>query len=141
MGRAGRQVAQAIHAAGDPPRGVRVMPMGQLPQMLEMFKALGIGLGVSIFVILVLLTAYFQSFRLVVISVIAVPGVLAGVVFILFVTGTTLNIESFMGSIMCLGVSVSNSVLLATFMDEHWREAGLLPMRPWPAPASVYVRS
>ena len=36
-------------------------------------------------------------------------------------TGTTLNIESFMGSIMCIGVSVSNSVLLSTFMDDHWR--------------------
>ena len=39
----------------------------------------------------------------------------------LLATGTTLNIESFMGSIMCLGVSVSNSVMMVTFMDEHWR--------------------
>ncbi len=122
MGRASRQVAQAIEAAGKPPRGVRVLPMGQLPQMVEMFRALGIGLAVAVFVILVLLTAYFQSFRLALVSVSAVPGVLVGVVVILYVTGTTLNIESFMGSIMCLGVSVSNSVLLATFMDEHWKQ-------------------
>ncbi len=122
MGRASRQVARAIEAAGKPPRGVRVTPMGQLPPMIEMFEALGIGLAVAVFVILVLLTAYFQSPRLALISVSAVPGVLAGVVIILFVTGTTLNIESFMGSIMCLGVSVSNSVLLAVFMDEHWKE-------------------
>src|SRR6185437_1867103 len=52
MGRASRQVAQAIAAAGTPPRGVRVMPMGQLPPMVEMFKALGIGLAVAVFVIL-----------------------------------------------------------------------------------------
>jgi multidrug efflux pump subunit AcrB len=69
----------------------------------------------------VLLTAYFQSPRLALISVGAVPGVLAGIAFVLYATHTSLNIESFMGSIMCLGVSVSNSVLLVTFMDEHWK--------------------
>ena len=104
LGRASRQVADAIKAAGEPPRGVRVAPMGQLTPMIEMFKALGVGLGVAVFVILALLTAYFQSPRLALISIGAVPGVLAGVVTILYVTGTTLNIESFMGSIMCLGV-------------------------------------
>ena len=78
MGRASRQVAQAIDAAGEPPRGVRVEPMGQLPPMIEMFKSLGIGLAVAVFVIFVLLTAYFQSPRLALISVGAVPGVLAG---------------------------------------------------------------
>ena len=110
MGRASRQVAQAIAAAGEPPRGVRVEPMGQLPPMIEMFKALGIGLAVAVFVIFVLLTAYFQSPRLALISIGAVPGVLAGIATILYFTNTSLNIESFMGSIMCLGVSVSNSV-------------------------------
>ena len=64
MGRASDQVAQAIDAAGTPPRGVRVEPMGQLPPMVAMFKALGIGLGVAVFVIFVLLTANFQSPRM-----------------------------------------------------------------------------
>ena len=64
MGRASRQVAQAIDAAGEPPRGVRVETMGQLPPMIEMFESLGIGLAVAVFVIFVLLTAYFQSPRL-----------------------------------------------------------------------------
>jgi multidrug efflux pump subunit AcrB len=95
--------------------------MGQLPPMIEMFEALGVGLGVAVFVILVLLTAYFQSPRLGLISIGAVPGVLAGIATILFLTNTGLNIESFMGAIMCLGVSVSNSVMLVTFMSEHWR--------------------
>ena len=45
-------------------------------------------------------------------------------------TGTTLNIESFMGSIMCVGVSVSNSVLLSTFMDDHWRAGAPVAARP-----------
>jgi AcrB/AcrD/AcrF family protein len=95
--------------------------MGQLPPMREMFKALGAGLAVAVFVIFVLLTAYFQSPRLALISIGAVPGVLAGIAVILYFTNTSLNIESFMGSIMCLGVSVSNSVMLVTFIDEHWK--------------------
>ncbi len=121
MGRAAKQVRKAVADVGDPPRGVRVEEQGQLPPMTKMLEALGIGLGVAVFVILVLLTAYFQSFRLAIASVGAVPGVLAGIVVILFFTNTTLNIESFMGSIMCLGVSVSNSVMMVTFMDEHWK--------------------
>jgi multidrug efflux pump subunit AcrB len=120
-GRASDQVAQAIAAAGEPPRGVRVFPLGQLPAMNEMFESLGIGLFVAVFVILILLTAYFQSPRMAIISIGAVPGVLAGIATILLATNTSLNIESFMGSIMCLGVSVSNSVMLVTFMNEHWK--------------------
>jgi multidrug efflux pump subunit AcrB len=122
MGRASSQVAEAIAAAGEPPRGVRVEPMGQLPPMTQMFEALRDGLAVAVFVIFVLLTAYFQSPRLALVSIGAVPGVLAGIATILYVTNTSLNIESFMGSIMCLGVSVSNSVMLVTFIDEHWRK-------------------
>ena len=121
MGRASRQVADALAVAGTPPRGVRVETMGQLPPMIEMFQALGIGLAVAVFVIFVLLTAYFQSPRLALISIGAVPGVLAGIAAILYFTRTSLNIESFMGSIMSLGVSVSNSVMLVTFIDEHWK--------------------
>ena len=121
MGRAAKQVRKAVKDAGEPPRGVHVEEMGQLPSMTKMFEALGIGLAVAVFVILVLLTAYFQSPRLALISIGAVPGVLAGIVTVLYFTNTTLNIESFMGSIMCLGVSVSNSVMMVTFMDEHWK--------------------
>jgi multidrug efflux pump subunit AcrB len=121
MGRASRQVAAAIEAAGTPPRGVRVMTRGQLPPMIEMFTGLATGLVIAVFVILILLTAYFESPRLAIISVSAVPGVLSGVVLMLLLSGTTLNLESFMGTIMCIGVSVSNSVMLVTFVHEHWR--------------------
>ena len=95
--------------------------MGQLPPMVQMFKALGIGLVIAVFVILVLLTAYFQSPTMALVSIGAVPGVIAGIATILYFTNTTLNIESFMGSIMCIGVSVSNSVMLVTFMNDHWK--------------------
>lgn len=121
MGRAARQVQRAIAAAGEPPRGVRVIIRGQLKPMIEMFESLGVGLAIAVGVILVMLTAYFESPRLALISVSAVPGVLSGVVLFLYATRTTLNIESFMGTIMCIGVSVSNSVMLVTFIAQHWR--------------------
>ncbi len=121
MGRAAEQVRKAVKDAGDTPRGVRVEEQGSLPSMTEMFEAMGIGLSVAVFVILLLLTAYFQSPSLALISIGAVPGVLAGIVTVLYFSNTTLNIESFMGSIMCVGVSVSNSVMMVTFMDEHWK--------------------
>ena len=121
MGRAIEQVRQAVKNAGDPPRGVHIDEQGQIPRLTKMFEALGLGLAVAVFAILVMLTAYFESPRLALTSIGAVPGVLAGIVVVLYFTGTTVNIESFMGSVMCLGVSVSNSVMMVTFMDEHWK--------------------
>jgi len=127
LGRASRQIEQAIAAAGQAPKGVRVEERGQVAPMREMFTSLGIGLGIAVVVILVLLTAYFESPSLALSSVSSVPGVLCGVVAMLFLSGTTLNIESFMGAIMCIGVSVSNSVMLVTFIDKEWREGKVVP--------------
>jgi len=127
LGRASRQIEQAIAAAGRPPKGVRVEERGQVAPMREMFTSLGIGLGIAVVVILVLLTAYFESPGLALASVASVPGVLCGVVAMLLLTGTTLNIESFMGTIMCIGVSVSNSVMLVTFIDMEWHKGKAVP--------------
>jgi multidrug efflux pump subunit AcrB len=121
LGRASAQIAEAIADAGQTPRGVRVNVRGQVAPMAEMFQSLAVGLVLAVAVILVMLTGYFQSLRLGLVSIGAVPGVVCGVAVILLTTGTTLNIESFMGSIMCVGVAVSNSVLLSTFMDDHWQ--------------------
>jgi multidrug efflux pump subunit AcrB len=121
LGRAATQVSQALTEAGEPPRGVTVTARGQIAPMTAMFTSLGEGLAIAVFVILVLLTGYFQSPRLALASIGAVPGVLSGVVLALFITGTTLNIESFMGAIMSVGVSVSNSVMLVTFTSHDWR--------------------
>src|SRR5213078_2684113 len=72
--------------------------------------------------ILLLLTAYFQSFRLAVVVVSTTPAVIAGVVLALLATRTTLNIQSFMGAIMAIGVAVANAILLATFAEQGRRE-------------------
>ena len=74
-------------------------------------------------VILLLLTANFQSFKLALVVVSTTPAVLAGVILMLLVTGTTLNLESFMGTIMAIGVAVANAILLVTFGEQN-RRAG-----------------
>ena len=122
LGRAAAQIDAALERAGQPPRGVRVMTRGQIAPMHAMFASLAVGLVFSVVTVLVLLTAYFQSWRLAFISLGAVPGVLSGVALMLFFSGTTLNIESFMGTIMCIGVSVSNSVMLVSFTARDWQQ-------------------
>ena len=127
LGRAIGHVERAIKAAGKPPKGVEVDMRGQVKPMRQMFTSLEIGLSVAVVVILIMLTAYFQSFRLALTAVASVPAVLAGVVLALYATRTTLNIESFMGAIMAVGVAVSNAILLVSFGDRHRLEDGMEP--------------
>ncbi len=124
LGRVANSVRAAIRAAGEPPRGVTVQVRGQVPPMMEMFRGLGFGLVMAVVVIFLLLTAYFQSFRLAFIAVTTVPAVLSGVVLALAVTGTTLNIQSFMGAIMSVGVAIANAILLVTFAERVRQEGG-----------------
>jgi len=90
--------------------------------MREMFQGLAFGLAVAVVVIFLLLTAYFQSVRLALTAVSAVPAVLLGVVLTLLATRTTLNIQSFMGAIMAIGVAVANAILLVTFAERYRRD-------------------
>ena len=87
------------------------------------FEGLTLGLAMSVVVIFLLLTAYFQSIRLALISVSAVPAVIAGVAIMLWATRTTVNIQSFMGAIMAMGVATANAILLVTFAEEN-RQGG-----------------
>jgi multidrug efflux pump subunit AcrB len=118
LGHAAERVSAAIRNAGEPPRGVTVDIRGQTVPLAQMFQGLGFGLVMAVLVIFLLLTAYFQSPRLAGIAVSAVPAVLAGVVVALWSTGTTLNIQSFMGAIMAVGVAVANAILLLTFAEQ-----------------------
>jgi len=96
---------------------------GQVVPMEEMFRGLALGLGLAVVAIFLLLTAYFQSIRLALVSVSAVPAVIAGVAVALLITGTTLNVQSFMGAIMAIGVAVANAILLTTFAEVN-RQSG-----------------
>jgi multidrug efflux pump subunit AcrB len=117
LGRVSTRIQKAIAAAGKPPRGVTVDVRGQVTPMQQMFQGLGVGMALAVVVIFLLLTAYFQSPRLALIAVATVPAVLSGVVLALVTTRTTLNVQSFMGAIMAIGVAVANAILLVTFAE------------------------
>jgi multidrug efflux pump subunit AcrB len=122
LGGAARQVRQAVARAGDPPRGVAVTVRGQVAPMDDTLAGLRTGVGVAIVVIFLLMTANFQSLRLAVVVLSTVPAVLLGVAASLIVTGTTLNVKSFVGAIMAIGVSVANAILVVTFAERDRRE-------------------
>jgi multidrug efflux pump subunit AcrB len=122
LGRVAQHLSDAIGAAGTPPTGVQVDVRGQITPMWEIFLWLSIGLAFAVVVIFLLLTAYYQSLLLALTSVAGVPAVLCGVVIMLLATGTTLNIQSFMGAIMAVGVAVANAILLVTFADRYRHE-------------------
>jgi multidrug efflux pump subunit AcrB len=125
LGRVIDRLDAAIARAGAPPKGTEVELRGQVKPMKQMFQSLEIGLVVAVLVILIMLTAYFQAPRLALTAVASVPAVLAGVVVALWATRTTLNIESFMGAIMAVGVAVSNAIMLVSFGDRHRLEEGM----------------
>jgi multidrug efflux pump subunit AcrB len=81
-----------------------------------------VGLLVSVIAVFLLLTANFQSVRLSLVAVSSVPAVVAGVLLMLWLTGTTLNIQSFIGAIMAIGVAMANAILLVTFAEMRRRE-------------------
>jgi len=122
LGRVATRVTQAIARAGTPPKGVVVDVRGQIVPMREMLTGLSVGLVMSIVVILLLLTANFQSVRLAIVTLSTAPAVISGVVLALWVTGTTINIQSFMGAIMGIGVAVANAILLVSFAERSRRE-------------------
>src|SRR5205823_11605271 len=116
------EIRQAIARAGTPPRGITVNNRGQVPAFEETLAGLRRGLLLSILVIFLLLAANFQSFRLAVAVVSAVPAVICGVLLMLLITATTLNVQSFMGAIMAVGISVANAILFVTFAEHASRD-------------------
>jgi multidrug efflux pump subunit AcrB len=123
LGSVANDVDRAIGNAGDPPRGVTTSVRGQASALRQIFGELSIGLGTAILVILLLLAANFQSVRLALVVVSTAPAVLAGSALMLVITRTSLNLESFMGTIMAIGVAVANAILLVTFAELN-RRAG-----------------
>src|SRR4029079_212542 len=97
LGRVSKAVRETLAAHGQLPRGVAVALRGQVTTMENMLGGLQAGLGVTVVAIFLLLTANFQSWRLALVVVSTVPAVLAGVAGTLWITQTTLNIQSFMG--------------------------------------------
>lgn len=127
LGQAKTRLDAAVARAGAPPRGVSVKYRGQLPPLEQTISGLRIGLLLAVLAIFLLLAASFQSMRLALAIILTIPAVLCGVVLMLLITGTTLNVQSFMGAIMATGIAVANSILLVTFA-ERFRIEGREPV-------------
>jgi multidrug efflux pump subunit AcrB len=125
LGSVTRDIEHAIAGLKDVPKTTRISIRGQSESMFTSFKSLGTGLLLAIVLVYLLMVVLFQSWLDPFIIMVAVPGALVGILWMLAVTGTTLNVESFMGSIMAVGIAVSNSILLVTFANEVRAEKGL----------------
>lgn len=119
LGEVASLVQNAIAKAGTPPTGSTVEIRGQIPPMEEMQSGLAIGLILAIVAVFLLLTAYFQSIRLSLAAISTIPAVVTGIVLTLYLTNTTINIQSFIGSIMAIGVAMANAILLVTFAEKR----------------------
>jgi multidrug efflux pump subunit AcrB len=109
------------------PEGVRVEMRGSVRGMRDSFSSFAVGLALATVLVYLILVAQFRSFLDPIIILLAVPTGLTGVLFILWTTGTTLNVMSLMGVVMMVGIVVSNSILIVEFTNKL-REDGM-PLR------------
>jgi multidrug efflux pump subunit AcrB len=126
--------------AKDMPKTAQVGMLGQVSTMNNSFSGLMLGLLVAVVLIYLLIVVNFQSWADPFVIITALPAALAGIVWILFATGTTLSVPALTGAIMCMGVATANSVLVISFakerLDEHGDavaaalEAGFVRLRP-----------
>jgi multidrug efflux pump subunit AcrB len=114
LGTATSDVQKAIASVGEAPRGSVVELQGMAQLLTETMSSLQFGLVLAIIVIFLLLAANYQSFMVAGIVLITIPAVLSGSILFLLLTGQTLNLQSYMGIIMSVGVSVANALLLVT---------------------------
>jgi CzcA family heavy metal efflux pump len=122
------------------PKGSQLIVRGQVQSMRSSFTGLGLGIVFAILLVYIILVINFQSWLDPLIIIMALPGALAGIAWMLFVTHTTFTVPSLMGAIMSMGVATANSVLLITFADDQRRagrtaaeaavDAGFARLRP-----------
>jgi multidrug efflux pump subunit AcrB len=122
------------------PRGTTIKMKGQVESMESSFRGLGIGLVFAIALVYLLIVVNFQSWLDPLVILMALPGAMAGIAWMLFVSHTTLSVPALMGSIMCVGVATANSILVVTFANDQRKEgrdavtaalaAGMTRLRP-----------
>jgi multidrug efflux pump subunit AcrB len=99
------------------PRGAKATLLGQGASMSSSFRGLGLGLAFAVLLVYLLLVVNFQSWLDPLVILMALPGAVAGIAWMLFLSGTTISVPALMGAIMCVGVATSNSVLVVTFAN------------------------
>lgn len=122
------------------PRGAQINVRGQAESMKSSFAGLGYGLILAIVLVYLLMVVNYQSWLDPFIILMALPGALAGIAWMLYLTGTTLSVPALMGAIMCVGVATANSILVVTFANgQRWHgrdakqaalAAGMTRLRP-----------
>jgi multidrug efflux pump subunit AcrB len=125
LGSAAKAVDKAIKDAGAAPKGTIVKTEGMLILLKETMASLQSGLLIAIVVIFLLMAAYYQSFAISALLLSVVPAVVGGSLLFLVGFGSTLNLQSYMGIIMSIGVSVSNAVLMVNQAEVYRREFNL----------------
>lgn len=140
LGTASTAVKKAIKDAGEPPRGVSIWTEGTMQLLDDTLGNLLTGLAVAIIAIFLMLSAYYQSFKVPLIILSVIPAVITGSLIILFLTNSTLNLQSYMGIIMSIGVSVSNAVLLINQAEYYRRNMALKPTNAARLAASSRLR-
>jgi multidrug efflux pump subunit AcrB len=116
------KVLAATH--NDVPKGATVTLRGQVQTMNSAFTGLILGLAGAIVLIYLLIVVNFQSWADPAVIVSALPAALAGIVWMLFITGTTLSVPALTGAILCMGVATANSVLVVSFARERLEIVG-----------------
>jgi multidrug efflux pump subunit AcrB len=123
LGSVAAEVQKTIDGAQkELPRGSRIVLRGQVQTMRDSFAGLFGGLVFAMVLVYLLMVVNFQSWTEPFIIITALPLALAGIVWMLFITGTTLSVPALMGAIMCMGVGTANSVLVVTFAKERLEE-------------------
>ena len=123
LGAVASDVQKAIYASRkDLPRGSVITLRGQVSTMQDSFFGLYAGLVFSMVLIYLLIVVNFQSWSEPFIIITALPVALVGIIWMLFITETTLSVPALMGAIMCMGVATANSVLVITFANERFEE-------------------
>ncbi|MGC8659073.1 MAG: efflux RND transporter permease subunit [Desulfomonilaceae bacterium] len=128
LGSVAREIKKKIKDLGKLPPGTRIALRGQYQVMEHSFKSLGMGLILAILFVYLLMVVLFQSWLDPFIIITAIPGALIGILWMLALTGTTINVESLMGSIMAVGVATANSILLVSFANDFRMEHGGSPI-------------
>jgi len=122
LGRAISDVEKAVKSLGEMPKGVKVIVKGQADLLKATLSELQTGLLIAVVVIFLLIATNFQSFRLSLITLSIVPAVIAGSFLLLILTGKTLNIQSYIGTIMAVGVAIANAILFITNAEQLRKE-------------------
>lgn len=121
LGTALKEVNRKITSLGELPQGIKIQVRGQAELLHQTISELQSGLLIAIVVILFMLAINFQSFRLSFTILSIIPSVIAGSLILLWLTGKTLNIQSYIGIIMAVGVAVANAILFVTNAEQYRR--------------------